>query len=108
MENTAPTLAAATLAHTTGRVTIPADMDPIVVLGIADQVLRALERGFPHVRFLGTGRAGDPAAKSLGGRLRELNLPQGRLKTGTPPRIDGRTIDFSQLTSHTILCMESQ
>ena len=44
------------------------------------------------------GRAGDPAAKSLGGRLRELKLPQGRLKTGTPPRIDGRTIDFSQLT----------
>ena len=44
------------------------------------------------------GRAGDPAAKSLGGRLRELSLPQGRLKTGTPPRIDGRTIDFSQLT----------
>ena len=44
------------------------------------------------------GRAGDPAAKSLGRRLRELNLPQGRLKTGTPPRIDGRTIDFSQLT----------
>ena len=44
------------------------------------------------------GRAGDPAAKSLGGRLRELNLPQGRLKTGTPPRIDGRTIDFSLLT----------
>ncbi|WP_308075024.1 tRNA uridine-5-carboxymethylaminomethyl(34) synthesis enzyme MnmG [Neisseria polysaccharea] len=44
------------------------------------------------------GRAGDPSAKSLGGRLRELKLPQGRLKTGTPPRIDGRTIDFSQLT----------
>ncbi|MDK4679310.1 tRNA uridine-5-carboxymethylaminomethyl(34) synthesis enzyme MnmG [Kingella negevensis] len=44
------------------------------------------------------GRAGDPAAKTLGARLRELNLPQGRLKTGTPPRIDGRTIDFSQLT----------
>ncbi|EOF9090433.1 tRNA uridine-5-carboxymethylaminomethyl(34) synthesis enzyme MnmG [Neisseria gonorrhoeae] len=44
------------------------------------------------------GRAGDPAAKSLGRRLRELKLPQGRLKTGTPPRIDGRTIDFSQLT----------
>ncbi len=55
-ENTAPALAAATLAHTTGRVTIPADMDPIVVLGVADQVLRALERGFPHVRFLVTGR----------------------------------------------------
>ncbi|MCF7521021.1 tRNA uridine-5-carboxymethylaminomethyl(34) synthesis enzyme MnmG [Neisseria sp. ZJ106] len=44
------------------------------------------------------GRAGDPAAQSLGGRLRELKLPQGRLKTGTPPRIDGRTIDFSRLT----------
>lgn len=44
------------------------------------------------------GRAGDPAAMSLGGRLRELNLPQGRLKTGTPPRIDGRSIDFSVLS----------
>ncbi len=41
------------------------------------------------------GRAGDPAAASLAARLRELNLPVGRLKTGTPPRIDGRTIDFS-------------
>ena len=44
------------------------------------------------------GRAGDPAAQSLSDCLKELNLPQGRLKTGTPPRIDGRTIDFSQLT----------
>ena len=44
------------------------------------------------------GRAGDPAAQSLSGCLKELNLPQGRLKTGTPPRIDGRTIDFSRLT----------
>ncbi|PIT40257.1 tRNA uridine-5-carboxymethylaminomethyl(34) synthesis enzyme MnmG [Snodgrassella alvi] len=43
------------------------------------------------------GRAGDPAAKHLSGCLRDLNLPQGRLKTGTPPRIDGRSIDFSQL-----------
>src|SRR5476649_1922593 len=43
------------------------------------------------------GRAGDPAAVSLSARLKELQLPQGRLKTGTPPRIDGRTIDFSQL-----------
>lgn len=43
------------------------------------------------------GRAGDPAATSLGVRLREMQLPQGRLKTGTPPRIDGRTIDFSVL-----------
>jgi len=41
------------------------------------------------------GRAGDPAAVSLSARLKGLNLPQGRLKTGTPPRIDGRTIDFS-------------
>ena len=42
------------------------------------------------------GRAGDPAAIRLSDRLKELNLPQGRLKTGTPPRIDGRTIDFSK------------
>jgi tRNA uridine 5-carboxymethylaminomethyl modification enzyme len=41
------------------------------------------------------GRAGDPAAVSLSARLKELKLPQGRLKTGTPPRIDGRTIDFA-------------
>ncbi|CAN7536771.1 tRNA uridine-5-carboxymethylaminomethyl(34) synthesis enzyme MnmG [Cupriavidus necator] len=41
------------------------------------------------------GRAGDPAAVSLSARLKGLKLPQGRLKTGTPPRIDGRTIDFS-------------
>ena len=46
----------------------------------------------------GGGRAGDPAAMTLGARLRELALPQGRLKTGTPPRLDGRTIDFSVLT----------
>jgi tRNA uridine 5-carboxymethylaminomethyl modification enzyme len=43
------------------------------------------------------GRAGDPPAKRLGARLRELQLPAGRLKTGTPPRLDGRTIDFSAL-----------
>ncbi len=43
------------------------------------------------------GRAGDPPAKRLGARLRELALPVGRLKTGTPPRLDGRTIDFSIL-----------
>jgi len=44
------------------------------------------------------GRAGDPPAVSLSARLKELKLPQGRLKTGTPPRIDGRSIDFSQCT----------
>ena len=44
------------------------------------------------------GRAGDPPAISLSKRLKELKLPQGRLKTGTPPRIDGRSIDFSVMT----------
>jgi tRNA uridine 5-carboxymethylaminomethyl modification enzyme len=43
------------------------------------------------------GRAGDPPAISLSARLKELKLPQGRLKTGTPPRLDGRSIDFSVL-----------
>ena len=43
------------------------------------------------------GRAGDPPAQRLSARLKELALPQGRLKTGTPPRLDGRTIDFSKL-----------
>ncbi len=44
------------------------------------------------------GRAGDPPSVSLSARLKELKLPQGRLKTGTPPRLDGRSIDFAQLT----------
>jgi tRNA uridine 5-carboxymethylaminomethyl modification enzyme len=42
------------------------------------------------------GRAGDPPAMRLSARLKELKLPQGRLKTGTPPRLDGRTIDFER------------
>ena len=42
------------------------------------------------------GRMGDPPSVSLAARLRELKLPVGRLKTGTPPRIDGRTIDYAQ------------
>lgn len=44
------------------------------------------------------GRAGDPASISLAARLRELQLPVGRLKTGTPPRIDGRSLDYSVMT----------
>jgi len=45
------------------------------------------------------GRAGDPPSVSLAARLRDLKLPVGRLKTGTPPRLDGRTIDFSALNA---------
>jgi len=44
------------------------------------------------------GRAGEPPAATLAQRLRELKLPVGRLKTGTPPRIDGRSIDYSVMT----------
>ena len=44
------------------------------------------------------GRAGDPASISLAARLRELQLPVGRLKTGTPPRIDGRSLDYSVMS----------
>ena len=44
------------------------------------------------------GRMGDPPSVSLASRLREMNLPVGRLKTGTPPRIDGRSIDYSVMT----------
>src|SRR5690606_21111925 len=47
------------------------------------------------------GRAGDPPAITLAHRLKELKLPQGRLKTGTPPRIDARTIDFGALETQT-------
>jgi tRNA uridine 5-carboxymethylaminomethyl modification enzyme len=55
--------------------------------------------GRVHIGLLNhsAGRAGDPPAVTLSARLKELKLPQGRLKTGTPPRIDGRTIDFSRL-----------
>ena len=44
------------------------------------------------------GRVGDPASIKLADKLKELNLGQGRLKTGTPPRIDGRSIDFARIT----------
>ncbi len=54
--------------------------------------------GLIHIglQHYSAGRAGDPPSISLAARLKELKLPQGRLKTGTPPRIDGRTIDFAQ------------
>jgi tRNA uridine 5-carboxymethylaminomethyl modification enzyme len=45
------------------------------------------------------GRAGEPASKRLSAALRERDLPVGRLKTGTPPRLDGRTIDFDALAA---------
>ncbi len=52
-----------------------------------------------HIGFANyqAGRAGDPPAMMLAEKLRQLPLRTGRLKTGTPPRLDGRTIDFSQL-----------
>ena len=53
--------------------------------------------GLIHIglKSYAAGRAGDPAAVSLAARLKEMQLPQGRLKTGTPPRIDGRSIEFA-------------
>ena len=55
--------------------------------------------GLVHVGLenYAAGRAGDPSSTSLGQRLKEMKLPQGRLKTGTPPRIDGRSINYSTL-----------
>ena len=55
--------------------------------------------GLIHIglRNYQAGRAGDPASVSLAARLRERSLPVGRLKTGTPPRIDGRTINFATM-----------
>lgn len=56
--------------------------------------------GLVHVGLqnYSAGRAGDPPSISLAARLREMGLPAGRLKTGTPPRIDGRTINYSVMT----------
>jgi len=58
-------------------------------------------RGVIHMGEISTeaGRAGDAAAVRLADRLGDLGLPRGRLKTGTPPRLDGRSIDYSRLTA---------
>ena len=65
---------------------------PAVVLTAGTFLNGLIHVGLQHYS---AGRAGDPPAISLGQRLKELALPQGRLKTGTPPRLDARTIDFS-------------
>jgi len=68
---------------------------PAVVLTAGTFLNGLVHVGLENYR---AGRFGDPAAISLSLRLKELNLPVGRLKTGTPPRLDGRSIDFSVMT----------
>jgi tRNA uridine 5-carboxymethylaminomethyl modification enzyme len=63
-----------------------------VVLTAGTFLAGLIHVGLSHYQ---AGRAGDPPAISLAARLREIGLPVGRLKTGTPPRIDGRTINYS-------------
>jgi len=67
---------------------------PTVVLTAGTFLNGLVHVGLENYR---AGRFGDPASVSLAQRLRELQLPVGRLKTGTPPRIDGRSIDFAQM-----------
>ncbi|MGH8219865.1 MAG: tRNA uridine-5-carboxymethylaminomethyl(34) synthesis enzyme MnmG, partial [Steroidobacteraceae bacterium] len=67
---------------------------PAVVLTVGTFLGGKIHVGLDHYT---AGRAGDPASVRLAARLRELPLRVGRLKTGTPPRIDGRTIDFTRL-----------
>ena len=67
---------------------------PVVVLTVGTFLAGLVHIGDAHYN---AGRAGDPPAMRLAARLRELPLRVGRLKTGTPPRIDGRSIDFSAL-----------
>jgi tRNA uridine 5-carboxymethylaminomethyl modification enzyme len=67
---------------------------PTVVLTAGTFLNGLIHVGMENYR---AGRFGDPPAISLAQRLRELALPVGRLKTGTPPRLDGKTIDFSVL-----------
>ncbi len=68
---------------------------PTVILTAGTFLAGRIHVGLSHYEG---GRAGDPPANALAARLRELPLHVGRLKTGTPPRLDGRSIDFSQLT----------
>ena len=67
---------------------------PTVVLTVGTFLGGTIHVG--HKRF-GGGRAGDAPSNALSERLRALDLPVGRLKTGTPPRIDAKSIDYSQL-----------
>ncbi len=67
---------------------------PTVVLTVGTFLTGRIHIGEANYQ---AGRAGDPAANTLGQRLRDLPFRTGRLKTGTPPRLDGRTIDYSKL-----------
>ncbi|HBR97077.1 MAG TPA: tRNA uridine-5-carboxymethylaminomethyl(34) synthesis enzyme MnmG [Gammaproteobacteria bacterium] len=67
---------------------------PTVVLTAGTFLAGKIHVGMSHMPG---GRAGDPPSQQLAQRLRELPLQVERLKTGTPPRIDGRTIDYSEL-----------
>ncbi len=67
---------------------------PAVVLTVGTFLGGRIHVGLSHHPG---GRAGDPPANALANRLRELPFRVGRLKTGTPPRIDGRTIDYTKL-----------
>ena len=67
---------------------------PAVVLTAGTFLNGLVHVGLENYR---AGRFGDPAAVSLAERLREIRLPVGRLKTGTPPRLDGRSVDYSQM-----------
>ena len=68
---------------------------PAVVLTVGTFLGGRIHVGLDH--YPG-GRAGDPPSNRLASRLRDLSLRVGRLKTGTPPRLDGRTLDFSAMT----------
>ncbi len=69
---------------------------PAVVLTVGTFLGGKIHIGFENYQG---GRAGDPPSIALANRLRELPFHVGRLKTGTPPRIDRRSIDFSVMTA---------